>query len=336
MKYVFTHFFQLLKQTYKEWQEDKAPMWGAALAYYTVFSLGPLVLVILAIAGFVLGPSAVKGEVFHDLKGFLGADGAKLIETMIKGASNKNSGIIASVIGIITLLLGASGIFGQMKAALNFIWKVETKPNAGIKGILLDRFTNLSMIGVICFLLLISLVASSATSVLSAYFLNLLPFSPIFIEIINMLISFVVTAVLFMLIYRVLPDVELPWNIALIGGAFTAILFTIGKTVIGLYIGHGSLSSSYGAASSIITLLVWVYYSAQILLFGAAFTKTYVKERGIHVNPSKLAMYTENLNQQIEGNQFATNMKELRPLVGFFLSGFIAEIISRSWKKKKK
>ena len=309
MNYVFSHFLPLIKRTYNEWQEDKAPMWGAAIAYYTVFSLAPLLIVILAIAGFILGPEAVKGELFAGLQSFLGADAANLIQTMIKGASKKESSIISAVIGTITLLLGATGIFGQMKESLNFIWKVKTKPTAGIKALLIDRFTNLSMVGVVCFLLLVSFVASSATSIIAQYFLNFFPFSPFIIEAINFLISFLVTAVLFTLIYKVLPDVEVPWNVSWIGGVFTSILFTIGKTIIGVYIGSAGLSSSYGAAAALITLLIWVYYSAQILLFGAAFTKAYVAERGITVPPSKLAIYTDNLNEEIEAIQFVTHMK---------------------------
>lgn len=333
MMFVVSHFFPLVKQTYNEWQEDKASMWGAALAYYAVFSLGPLLLVILAIAGFIVGPEAVKGELFHDLRGFLGSDGARFIETVIKGASKRSTGIIATIIGVITLLLGASGIFGQMKEALNFIWKVKTKPSAGIKGLLIDRFTNLSMVGVICFLLLISLISSSVTSAIATYFLHYLPFSPVILEGINILISFLVTSLLFTLIYKVLPDVKLPWNVSWLGGIFTAVLFTIGKELIGLYIGRGGLKSSYGAASSIITLLLWVYYSSQILLFGAAFTKVYAREQEISTPPSNLAMHTDT--ELVEEEALAKQMKDMRPVIGFFLSGFVVELMSRLWHKKK-
>lgn len=336
MKYAATHLLPLLKSTYTEWGKDKAPIWGAALAYYTVFSLGPLLLVILAITGLFFGREAVRGDIFNQMKSFLGPDGAKTIELMIKGASKPTNGIIASLIGLITLILGASGIFGQMKQALNFIWKVQTKPHAGIMKILMDRFINVSMIGVICFLLLVSLVASASVSTLSTLLGGILPFPPILIEIINFLVSLSVTTVLFTLIYKVLPDIELPWQPAWVGGIFTALLFTLGKTLIGLYLGQGMLSSSYGAAASLITLLVWVYYTSQILFFGAEFIKSFVKDQGIMILPSKNAELTTHDDLKNEKMpQIKAALTKHSPLIASFFSGFVLELVSRIKNKSK-
>ncbi|MBF2076646.1 MAG: YihY/virulence factor BrkB family protein [Synechococcales cyanobacterium C42_A2020_086] len=286
--------WSLLKETVKGWQEDKIALWAAALAYYTTFSLAPLLVIAIAIAGAVFGEEAAQGEVVAQIEGLIGQQGAEAIQAMLQNANQPGSGgLWATTIGVITLLIGASGVFGQLQEALNAIWHVKPKPSAGIKNLIQDRFLSFAMVLVIGFLLLVSLLLSAVLAAISTLINNFLPELTIAGQVFNFLLSFGVITLLFALIYKVLPDITLPWRYFWIGAAVTALLFNIGKFLIGLYLGSSGIASTYGAAASLAVILIWVYYSAQILLVGAVFTKVYARYRGAQIRPSSHAMLVD-------------------------------------------
>jgi membrane protein len=280
----FKALLELIKTTFSEWNQDKAPQLAAALAYYTVFSLAPLLLIAIAVAGLLFGRDNVQTQVIGQLQGLLGDDGATLIQTMLEGASKPSAGILATIVGLVSLGFGASGAFGQIKAALNTIWNVPPKPGpSGIAGIfanLKNQFVSFTMVLGTGFLLLVSLVISAGLSAANEYFGARVPIAASLWGIVNALVSFGVITLLFAMIFRVLPDLHIAWNDVWLGAAITALLFTIGKQVIGLYLGHSSVASTYGAAGSLIVLLLWIYYSAQILFLGAEFTQVYARRYG--------------------------------------------------------
>ncbi len=283
--------FKLIQETAKEWSEDNVPLLAAALAYYTVFSLAPLLLIAIAIAGFFFGEEAARGEIIGQIQGLFGREGAQAIQAMIQNANRPGSGgTIATIIGVVVLLFGASGVFGQLQVALNTIWEVKPKPGNSIKSFLQSRFLSFAMVLVIGFLLLVSLVLSAVLAAVSYYFGNLVPGFVIVGHIINFIISFGVVTVLIAAIYKFLPDVDIPWKNLWVGAGVTALLFNLGKFLLGLYLGNSSVGSAYGAAGSLVVVLIWVFYSAQILLFGAEFTQVYSKYRGLPIEPSKHAV----------------------------------------------
>ncbi len=287
--------WNLLRETFTEWQADKVSLWAAALAYYTAFSLAPLLVIAIAIAGAVFGQEAAQGEIVGQIQGLVGKQGAEAIQAMLQNAQRPGSGgAVATAIGIGALLLGASGVFGQLQDALNAIWHVEPKPGRGMKFFIQNRFMSFAMVLVIGFLLLVSLVLSAGLAAFSSIFGHLFPNVAILGQLLNFAISFGVVTLLFALIYKVLPDVKIPWRYLWIGAIVTALLFNIGKFLIGLYLGSSSVSSTYSAAASLGIILLWVYYSAQILLFGAEFTKVYAMKRGSHhIKPIEDAVLIE-------------------------------------------
>jgi membrane protein len=268
--------WKLLRETVSEYQQDKASLWAAAIAFYTLFSLAPLLIIAIAVAGLFFGQDAAQNELIGQLRGLIGQEGAEAIQAMIKNAYRAGSqGILATLFGIITLLLGATGIFGQLQDALNTIWDAHAKPGANIKGIVRNRVLSFAMVLVIGFLLLVSLVLSTVLSTIGNFLGQFIGGWVALAQILNFMISFGVITLLFALIYKVLPDIKLPWRYLWVGASFTSLLFTIGKFFIGLYLGNSSVGSSYGAAGSLVVVLIWIYYSAQILLFGAEFTEVY-------------------------------------------------------------
>lgn len=290
---------RLFKAAFADWGEDKASRLAAALAYYTVFSLAPLLVISVAIAGLVFGREAAQGQIESQIQSLVGQQSAEAIQGMIANTSSAKSGILASVVGIITLLFGAAGVFGQLQDGLNTVWEVEPKPGRGLIGILKDRFLSLTMVLGVGFLLLVSLVVSAALAALTNVVGALLPLSTVMLEIVNFVISFGVITLLFAMIYKTLPDVEIGWSDVWIGSAITAFLFTIGKILVGLYLGRSSIGSAYGAAGSLVVILVWVYYSAQILFFGAEFTQVYANQYGSRIKPDKDAVpVTEKARSQ--------------------------------------
>jgi len=283
--------FKLVKDTAAEWSEDNVPLLAAALAYYTVFSLAPLLLIAIAIAGFFFGEEAARGEIIGQIQGLVGVEGAQAIQAMIQNANRPGSGgTTATIIGVVVLLFGASGVFGQLQVALNTIWEVKPKPGNGIKSFIQSRFLSFAMVLVIGFLLLVSLVLSAVLAGVSHYFGSLVPGFLIVGQTVNFVISFGVVTVLIAGIYKFLPDVDIPWKNLWVGAGVTALLFNLGKFLLGLYLGSSSVSSAYGAAGSLVVVLIWVFYSAQILLFGAEFTQVYSKYRGLPIEPSKHAV----------------------------------------------
>ena len=283
--------FKLIKETVAEWNEDNVPLFAAALAYYTMFSLAPLLLIAIAIAGFFFGEEAARGEIIGQIQGLVGREGAEAIQAMIQNANRPGSGgVIATITGVIILLFGASGVFGQLQVALNTIWEVKPKPGNGIKSFFQSRFLSFAMVLVIGFLLLVSLVISAVLAAISSYFGSLVPGFIVISQIANFVISFGVVTVLIAAIYKFLPDVNIPWENLWIGAGVTALLFNLGKFLLGLYLGSSGVSSAYGAAGSLVVLLIWVFYSAQILLFGAEFTQVYSRYRGLPIEPSKHAV----------------------------------------------
>lgn len=281
---------ELLKETFKEWQEDKASRLAAALAYYTAFSIAPLLIIAIAIAAVVFGEEAARGGVEEQLRGLIGQQGAEAVEEMIKNSSKPAEGTIATIISVFFLLFGASGVFGQLQDSLNTIWEVAPKPGRGMMGFIKDRFLSFAMVLSIGFLLLVSLVLSAVLAGLNNVLGGMMPGLSFLWGILNFLISFGVITLLFALIYRVLPDVKIAWGDVWFGAIITALLFTIGKTLIGLYLGNSSVGSTYGAAGSFVVLLLWVNYSAQILFFGAEFTQVYANKYGSHIVPTKNAV----------------------------------------------
>lgn len=273
-------YFNLFKQTFTEFGEDKAQRLGAALAYYTIFSLAPLLLIAIAIAGIVFGREAAQGQIFGELRTVLGPAAAKAVQEMVQGAAKPKSGTIATVVGVITLLFGAAGVFGQLKDALNTIWNVEPKKKSGVMGFVKDRFLSFAMVFGIGFLLLVSLVFDAGVAAAGHFLGSRLPGGEVVWQAIQLVVSFGIVTVLFALIFRVLPDEHPTLRDVWFGSIFTGVLFVVGKFALGLYLGKSAVGSSYGAAGSLVVLLLWVYYSAQILFFGAEFTQVYARTHG--------------------------------------------------------
>lgn len=284
----------LLKNTASEWVQDKCPQLGAALAYYTVFSLAPLVLVLLAVFSLIYGGSEhAREKIIDQLRYFIDPSGVKVIQDIAAHASTPKGGVLATTLGVLIALFGASGVFGQLQAALNTIWGVKPKPGQGLWGFVRARFLSFAMVAGVCFLLLVSLTVESLLRGLSGYLKSMLPGGDIVALAVFFAFDLAVIIVLFALIFRYLPDAKIAWRDVWVGAALTAVLFVIGKFVLGLYLGSGAAGSAYGAASSLITLLLWVFYAAQLVLFGAAFTQVYANAYGSHVQPEAHAVKVE-------------------------------------------
>ena len=294
-KSFFGNVFSLLKRTFQEWLQDKAPQLGAALAYYTVFSLAPLVLVLLAIVGFIFrdDPAGAWNKITQHMSYFLDQSAVQVVQNIAEKASQPGKGLTATIIGIALALFGASGVFGQLQDALNTIWGVKAKPGKSIWRFLRVRFLSFAMVGGICFLLLVSLTIESALKGFSHYVQSVLPGGIVLAMTVYLIFDFVVVVLFFAFIFKFLPDVKILWNDVWLGAVMTAVFFGIGKWALGLYLGSGAAGSAYGAASSLITLLLWVYYSSQILLFGAEFTQVYADEAGREFKPSEYAVQIE-------------------------------------------
>ncbi len=285
--------WSVLKQTASDWIDDDASRLAASLAFYTLLSLAPLVIIAVAIAGILLGPEAARGQVAGALSGVVGHEAAKGIQAVVANAKSTASGTIGTVIGAVTLFVGASGVFGELQFALNTIWEVRTKPGGGVLGEIKTRFFSFTMVLGVAFLLLVSLVLSAVLSAVGSFFATSLPGGELFWQLLNFLISLAMVTGLFALIFKYVPDVEIEWSDVWIGAGMTALLFTIGKSLLGLYLGKASIGSSYGAAGSLVVLVVWVYYSAQILFLGAEFTQVQARQRGRVIRPSKRAVAFE-------------------------------------------
>ena len=279
--------WRLLKETFKEWNEDKASRLAAALSYYTVFSLAPLLIITIAIAGAVFGDDAARGEIVRQIQGLVGKDGAEVIQTALENAQRPDTRNLASIISIGVLLFGASNVFAQIQDALNTIWEVQPKPGRSLVQTLRKRFLSFAMVGGVGFLLLVSLIVNTGLAAMVNYFSNLVPGVDWIWQIGNFAISFGVITFLFAIIYKFMPDVKINWSDVWVGSAITSLLFVIGKSLLGLYLGNGSFGSAYGAAGSLIVVLAWINYAAQIIFFGAEFTQVYASKYGSRILPDE-------------------------------------------------
>lgn len=264
----------LLKESFSVFQAKGAASRGAAMAFYAATSIAPVLLIVIAVAGLVFGQDAARGAIFGQFRGLLGAQSADFLQMAIESASNKSAGVVASLIGIATLIITASGVFIEMETALNDIWEVKPS-NEGITAFVRARIASLGLVFALGFLLLISLVIDAALQGLSGFINSYLPFGAVVLLAVSFVVSFALNAVLIAAMYKILPDRSLAWRDVIFGAIVTAALFEIGKKLISLYLGTSSAATSLGAAGALLGLLFWVYYSAQIFLFGAALTKTY-------------------------------------------------------------
>ncbi|MCK8784599.1 YihY/virulence factor BrkB family protein [Roseomonas sp. NAR14] len=266
--------WRLLKQTVVGFIEDEALSRGAAIAYYVVTSLAPVLIIVIAIAGLAFGEAAATGAIVHQLSGLMGEQSAELLQNLIRSASDRNSGIAASLVGVVILVVTASGVFGEMQASLNVIWRASPKGDT-VARLLRARAVSLGLVAALGFLLLVSLVISAALTALGNYMSVYLPETALLLRLANMVVSFVLITMLIAAIYKVLPDCDLEWRDVGIGAVVTTLLFVFGKYLIGLYLGSSTVASSYGAAGALVIILIWIYYSAQIFLLGAEFTRAY-------------------------------------------------------------
>lgn len=276
---------RILRDTYTDWMEDNALRLSAALAYYSVFSIAPLLVIAVGIAGLVLGEEAVRGQLDDQLKAYLGAQAAQGVQGMVKSAAKPAESVVSAIVGFATLLLGASGVFGQLKDALNTIWEVKAKPSSGIVSFIRDRLLNFGMVLVIGFLLLTSLLLSTVLAAATKYVGEIVQIQAVLGAVLGSAVSIGLATVLFALIFKVLPDAKILWQDVWHGAVVTAVLFEIGKFALGFYLGRESTASSFGAAGSVVLLLLWVYYASCILLFGAEFTQVYAKAAGRSIAP---------------------------------------------------
>lgn len=267
--------WSLLSETLFEWNEDRAPRLGAALAFYTVFALAPGLLLIIGVAALLLGKEAAQGQIISQIEGLIGVAGAQAVQAAIESARSARGSFLATGLGAVTLVFGLWGVFGELQDALNTIWGVTPRPGRGVIGGVAQRFWSFTVVVGVGFLLLVSLATSAWLAALGQFFAGLLPVPAAVMEIGNALLSFVIITFMFAVIYKLLPDVKLGWRNVSIGAAVTALLFTIGKSLIGLYLGRSTVGSVYGAAGSLVVILLWIYYSAQVVFFGAEFTKVY-------------------------------------------------------------
>jgi membrane protein len=281
----------LLRQTYNQWSEAKAERLGAALAFYTVISLAPLLVLVLAAAGFVFGPQAAAGQVAGELESTFGRPVARALEGMIREAHRPWSGVVATTLSLAVLLFGASGVFAALQDAMNTIWQVTPRPGRGILGVIKDRFLSFALILGSCLLLLTSLVATATLAAVGrAWTPHGLPGSAHLWQGVNAAVAFGVVTLLFAMIFKILPDARVRWADVWVGAAATALLFTAGKYLLGVYLLAGGVTLGYGAAGSLVVVLLWVYYSSQIVLFGATFTRVYACRYGAGVRPAANAV----------------------------------------------
>jgi membrane protein len=282
--------FGLLKDTWDEWNTDRAPRLGASLAFYTVLSLSPLLIVAIAIAGFFFGQQAAQGELFNQATKLIGPQGADALQSLVQNANKPGAGLVATILSAATLLLGASGVFGELQGAMNIIWGVEERPGQGVVGMIKNRFLSFGFVLGAGFLLLVSLILSTVLNVLSSRLQSALPGADMLWQILEFAVSFAIITLLFAAIFKFIPDVEISWGDVAIGAVVTSLLFAIGRLLLGLYLGNSGTTSVYGAAGSLVAVVLWVYYSAQILFFGAEFTQVYASRYGSAIRPSAHAI----------------------------------------------
>ncbi len=263
--------WRVIKEAAVKWDSDNCMRLGAALSYYTIFSLSPLLVVALGIAGLVFGREAAEGQFAYQAEGLLGKPTADAVQKLLT-SPKESTNLLASIVGIVVLFIGASGAFVELKSALNKIWKVDPKYTSGVKAFVKERLLSFAMVMSIGFLLLVALIANTTLSVMGKYAEHLLPASPVFLQMANLLVSFGGITVLFAMIFKFLPDTTVKWGDVWVGSLLTSLLFSVGKFAIGMYLGQTGIASGFGASSSVVIILVWAYYSSLILFFGAEYT----------------------------------------------------------------
>jgi membrane protein len=273
--------FQLFVKAGQAWSDDYAPSMGAAISYYTVFSVAPLLVIVIAMAGAMFGRDAVQGLIVAELGGLIGNEGAQLVQTLVVSASDTEKGLVAGLISFFILIVGATTVFAELQSALDRIWHVpEAQKPKGVRAILEARLLSFGLILGLVFLLMVSLALSAATAALGTWAGGYLPGWAQTVQVINMLVSLTITTVLFAMIYKLMPTARIAWSDVWVGAVVTALLFEVGKLLIGLYLGKSAVAESFAAAGSLVVLLAWVYYAAQVFLLGAEFTKVYADEHG--------------------------------------------------------
>ena len=288
----------MLKDTASDWSDDNASRLAAALAYYTVLSIAPMMVLAVATAGLVFGEDAARGQIAAQLGSIVGPQASTAIQTIIANAKTPQSGVLGTLVGLAVLFFGASGVFGELQASLNVVWEVAPKPGRGVRGFVEQRFFSFTMVLGVAFMLLVSLALSAALSAVGSVVSAALPGGASVWQAVNFVVALGLITVLFAMIFKVIPDAKVAWRDVWVGAFVTALLFNLGKLGLGLYLGRASLGSPYGAAGSIIVLVVWVYYAAQILLLGAEFTQVYARRHGDTIEPRAHA--TRVVMQRIE------------------------------------
>lgn len=288
----FRKFFYVLKEAGKAFSADNAVKLSAALSYYTIFAIGPLLVIVLSLSGIFLGEAAVEGKLYGQMRGLIGSDAALQVQDIIKNIQKTNNSTIGAIIGGVVLVIGATGIFAEIQDSINYIWSLKAKPKRGIIKFLFNRLLSFSLIISLGFLLIVSLVANALMDILNERLTRYFPDTMVYIIYgTNLLMILGVISLLFAIIFKVLPDGKIKWKDAFVGAFFTSILFLIGKSAIGYYLGNSKLGSTFGTAASVVIILTWVYYTSIILYFGAEFTKVYALEFGGGIVPNETAVF---------------------------------------------
>ncbi|MVT42732.1 YihY family inner membrane protein [Chitinophaga oryziterrae] len=296
---IIKGYWQVLKQTGSDFIDDKVLKLSAALSYYTIFSIAPMLIVIITLCQVFLGREAIEGSVYGQINHLVGNEAALQIQQMIKNATLSGDSTWATIVGVITLVFGATGVFGEIQDSINFIWQLKAKPKNGLLKILINRLLSFSMVISLGFILLVSLALNGLIELFGKQLIYLLPqitdVSMAFIYVVNLALTFTIITLLFAIIFKVLPDARVKWKHVIVGAVTTAVLFMIGKFAIGFYLGASKVGSAYGAAGSIVIILLWVYYSAIILYFGAEFTQVYAEYHGARIQPNAYAVWVKEI-----------------------------------------
>ena len=311
-------FGSLLKETAIQWDEDQAARQAASLALYTLLSIAPMLIMSIKVAGVALGDEAARGQLSQVLGKLVGAQAGAAIEAMVNNANQPGEGVIGSLVGLAVLLFGASGVFGELQTALNHVWEVKTRPGRGVVGFLKDRFFSFTMVMGVAFLLLVSLVVTTVLATVTEHFRDLIPYPALWWAL-NVAIGLGITTLLFALIFKVVPDATITWHDVWVGAFATAVSFSIGRVLLSWYIGRSAAVSPFGAAGSLVALIVWVYYSAQILFFGAEFTQVFATRYGSRIEPSPNAIRAHELPpvpKAREGRTQRLQQSEIEPPPG--------------------
>jgi len=303
IKLSFKGLWQILKATGTDFGNCRITRMSAALAYYTVFSIAPMLILVISLSAVFYGRNAIEGSIYGEIKSFVGSDAALQIQDLIKNATVARSNVFASGASIIALIIGATTVFGEIQDSINLIWSLKAKPKRGWFKIVLNRLLSFSIIVSLSFILLVSLIVSTVLDVLVNRLIHLFPGIAVYVAYgLNLLLTFLIITFLFGIIFKVLPDAKIKWRDVLTGAITTALLFMLGKFAIGFYLGTKNVGNTYGAAGSIIVILLWVYYSAIILYFGAAFTKNYAQFKGRRIYPNDYAVWTQHVEKEKTGS----------------------------------